>query len=105
VPFPFTDFSGSKQRPALIVSPDSLNFVRPDVLLAAITSQVPAMLAPDEIAIPTADLMSAGLPKPSIIRTSKLISIHQGLIRRRIGRLPAPTLQSVLSQLQGLFKV
>lgn len=104
VPFPFTDLSGVKQRPALVVSPDSLNGTRPDVLLVAITSQVPATLAPDEVAIPAADLQPAGLPKPSIVRTSKLIAIHQGLIRKSIGQMPAPTLQQVLAQLQTLFQ-
>ena len=47
VPFPFTDFSSSKQRPALVVSADGLNATRDDVLVAAITSQVPAVLAVD----------------------------------------------------------
>lgn len=104
VPFPFTDLSGSKQRPASVVSPDSLNATRPDVLLAAITSQIPTTLATDEIAIPTAGLVAAGLPKSSIIRTSKLVSIHQGLIRKRIGSVPPPTLHRVLLQIQGLFR-
>jgi mRNA-degrading endonuclease toxin of MazEF toxin-antitoxin module len=39
VPFPFSDLSTTKQRPALVISPDHLNVVRDDVLLAAITSQ------------------------------------------------------------------
>jgi len=104
VPFPFTDFSGSKQRPALVVSPDSLNAARPDVLLAAITSQVPAVLDADEIPIPSSDLALAGLPKSSIVRTSKLISIHQALIRKRLGKVSQITLQQVLAQIQGMFQ-
>lgn len=104
VPFPFTDFSGSKQRPALVVSPNSLNAIRPDVLLAAITSQIPVALETDEIPVPTADLVLGGLPKPSIVRTSKLVSIHQGLIRKRLGSVSQPTLQRVLTQIQSMFQ-
>jgi mRNA interferase MazF len=104
VPFPFTDLSGAKQRPALVISPDSLNATCPDVVLVAITSQIPATLSPDELAIPAADLAAAGLPKPSIVRLSKLITIHQGLIRKPIGQMPAPTLRRILTQLQALFQ-
>ena len=45
VPFPFTDLSSAKQRPALVVSADAFNVTRDDVLAAAITSQVPSTLA------------------------------------------------------------
>jgi mRNA interferase MazF len=48
VPFPFTDLTSAKQRPALVVSADAFNSTRDDVLVAAITSQVPAQLAADE---------------------------------------------------------
>jgi len=44
VPFPFTDLSATKQRPALVLSPERLNKIRPDLVLAAITSQVSAAL-------------------------------------------------------------
>jgi mRNA interferase MazF len=39
VPFPFTDLSSAKRRPALIVSPDSYNTGK-DVVIAYITSQI-----------------------------------------------------------------
>ncbi|MGH7968337.1 MAG: type II toxin-antitoxin system PemK/MazF family toxin, partial [Limisphaerales bacterium] len=56
VPFPFTNLSSTKQRPALVVSADAFNAVRDDVLVAAITSQVPVTLAEDEFMIPAGDL-------------------------------------------------
>src|SRR5438132_13678263 len=40
VPFPFTDLSATKQRPALVLSPERLNKIRRDLVLAAITSQL-----------------------------------------------------------------
>ena len=39
VPFPFTDFSTLKQRPALVISSNTFNNSREDVILVAITSQ------------------------------------------------------------------
>jgi mRNA interferase MazF len=65
VPFPFTDLSSAKQQPALVVSADAFNLTREDVLVAAITSQVPAQRAADEFMIPPDELAACGLPKPT----------------------------------------
>lgn len=40
VPFPFTDQSGTKQRPAVVLSGAAYNQDHPDVILAPITSQI-----------------------------------------------------------------
>ena len=103
VPFPFTDLSSAKQRPALVISADSFNAVRSDVLVAAITSQLPATLEADEFLIPSNELALCGLPKPSLVRLTKLVSLHQQLVVKRIGTLPAPTLAEVLNRLRQLF--
>src|SRR5436309_2573342 len=96
VPFPFTDLTGSKQRPAIIVSSYAFNAGHSDVLLVAVTSQMPATLSADEIAIPPADLRSCGLLKPSLVKTAKLITIHQALIRKSIGQTPPVVLKTIL---------
>ena len=95
VPFPFTDLSAAKQRPALVISPDRLNDARPDLVVLAITSQIPAMLGEDEVRLPDAELASCGLPKPFIVRLGKIFTIHQGLIRKKLGRLPQRTLEEI----------
>lgn len=103
VPFPFTDLSSSKQRPALVISADAFNTIRDDVLVAAITSQIPAPLAADEFMIPGSELTACGLPKPSVLKLSKLVAVHHQLVIKRIGVLPAPTLAQVLVQFRQLF--
>ena len=40
VRFPFTDQSGGKQRPAVVVSNAAYNQARPDAILIAVTSRV-----------------------------------------------------------------
>src|SRR3989344_3674001 len=40
LPFPFTDFSTAKQRPALIISSNRWNSSGDDVIVAAITSKI-----------------------------------------------------------------
>ena len=103
VPFPFTDLSSAKQRPALVISADAFNSTRDDVLVAAITSQIPATLAADEFMIPAGELAACGLPKPSVLRLSKLVALHRQLVIKRIGALPAPTLAQVMTELRQLF--
>ena len=99
VPFPFTDLSAVKQRPALILSPKRLNNVRTDLIVAAISSQIPNAIGEDEILLSDADQRTAGLPRVSIIKLGKIFTIHQGLIRKKLGRVPDSTLASVLHKL------
>ena len=40
VPFPFSDQTGIKKRPAIVVSSDAYQRERPEVVLMAVTSQV-----------------------------------------------------------------
>jgi len=39
VPFPFTDQSASKRRPAVVISKRAYNRARPDIVVMAVTSQ------------------------------------------------------------------
>lgn len=103
VPFPFTDLSSAKQQPALVISPDAFNAVREDVLAAAITSQIPATLAADEFLIPANALRACGLPKRSLVKITKMVSLHRQLVVKRIGALPAPVLAQVIAALRKLF--
>ena len=103
VPFPFTDLTATKQRPALVISPDRLNGARGDVVLLAITSQVPAVLGEDELPIAGADLTGSGLLKPSVVKVAKIVTIHQDLVRRKIGALSPALLQRIQLQFRQLF--
>ena len=95
IPFPFTDLTTTKQRPALVLSSDSYNQSHPDVIAAAITSKIPGQLKADEFLISESDLNTAGLPKPSIIRLGKVVTIDQRLIRRKLGQLSPDAIRKI----------
>lgn len=82
VPFPFTDQSGIKQRPAVVLSSSQYNQNRLDIILAPITSQI--SLAIDEIRL--ANWKSAGLLKPSVVKPV-IASFDITLVRRKLGAL------------------
>jgi len=84
VPFPFTDQSAGKRRPALVIS-DSANFNHRTghSVLAMITS---SRQSPWQLDVPIGNLESTGLPAPSMVRM-KLFTMDHRLILRKTGRL------------------
>jgi mRNA interferase MazF len=82
VPFPFTDQSGTKQRPAVVLSGSQYNQTHLDIILAPITSQISQAI--DEIRV--ANWKSAGLLKPSVVKPV-IASFDTTLVRRELGRL------------------
>lgn len=103
VPFPFTDLRTAKQRPAVVVSAEWFNDSHSDCVLVAITSQIPATIARDEMLLADTDLHSAGLPKTSLIRCGKVVTLQQALIRKRLGVLPPTTLRAVLDGVRSIL--
>lgn len=103
VPFPFTDLSAVRRRPALVVSPDRLHQHSEDVILVAITSQVPPSLGEFEIPLTSRDMALGHLPKPSVVKLSKIFTAHRGLIVKRGGRLQKESLTKILARLRQLF--
>jgi mRNA interferase MazF len=86
VPFPFTDQSGTKKRPAAVVSSASYNASRRDIVIMAITSQVRQPLAFGEAMV--SDWQAAGLIKQSVLKPV-FTTIEQHLVIRTMGRLSA----------------
>lgn len=101
VPFPFTDLSGRKRRPALVVSPDG--FHGEDLILCAITSRVPATSSAWEVVLEVQDMADEALPKKSVIKTGKLFTMHKALIAARYGAVKERKLREVLDGLGRLF--
>ena len=66
VPFPFTNQTASKQRPAVVVSGRAYNAARPDIVIMAITSQLHPIGTPGDVWI--AEWRTANLLKPSGIK-------------------------------------
>ncbi len=66
VPFPFTDQSATKRRPAVVISSQVYHRVRPDLIIMAVTSQRPTTGSVGEVDV--RDWREAGLLKPSVIK-------------------------------------
>ena len=66
VPFPFSDLSTTKVRPAVVVSGSLYHTTEPDLILAAITSRVAAAGGPLDYVL--RDWQAAGLRYPSAVK-------------------------------------
>ncbi len=86
VPFPYTDQSGVKRRPAVVVNSPLYAAMRPDLVVFAITSRVPAVLSPLEVGL--ADWRSAGLARPSVVKPVAL-TVERSVVMQRLGRYSA----------------
>ena len=86
--FPFTDLTGVKRRPALVVSRD--NDRRTDLIVCFITSVVRG--GPDTASI--AATPGTGLKVPSVVRFDKLATLDRAVIAGKIGEAPVSWLQT-----------
>lgn len=93
ITFPFTDLSGSKLRPAVVLveSPD-------DITVCFITSQLSWQEPTDVMLQPT---IENSLKKPSLIRISKLATLDKALAKGLLGNLS----QTELSELNNKLKL
>ena len=99
-PFPCTDLSGQKTRPALVVSRSDRS--GSDVLLAFITSNSGGTLLPSDLLIETshADFLQTGLKRSSVIRLDKIVTVETSIILGELGELSTTLLQDVDAKLR-----
>ncbi|MEO0520192.1 MAG: type II toxin-antitoxin system PemK/MazF family toxin [Cyanobacteria bacterium P01_A01_bin.116] len=86
VPFPFTDLSQTKLRPAVVLWADSKG---QDVTLCFISSQNIDRLTANEFEIAATDpqFSMTGLKVTSKVRVTRVVTLERRLLQRRLGRL------------------
>jgi mRNA interferase MazF len=100
VPFPFTDQSGIKKRPAVVVSSARYHTHRRDFVIMAITSQLRPQPAFGEFTV--VEWKKAGLIAPSAVKPV-LTTIEKQLVFRRLGQLQAADIRSLRASLEQIL--
>ncbi len=87
VRYPFTDLSGLKVRPAIVLTPDSLLTMIEDVTCLFISSVVPEKLLPTDMILEMShpSFSQTGLKYRSILRAHKLAVLEKTLVLRKLG--------------------
>lgn len=99
VPFPFTDSTAVKRRPALVLSAEQFQDRIGHLVLAMITSRENRGWPLD---VEISDLKSAGLSHPSVVRM-KLFTLDERFVLRRAGRLGLADRGAVQRSLKSLL--
>ena len=95
---PFSDASGWKVRPALVVQNDQRNAMLAETIVALITKNLKYVATdPTQLFIDlnTPDGKASGLNQDSAVKCGKLFTISEGLIHKRIGVLSVGLMKQV----------
>src|SRR5208282_4528606 len=93
VDYPFSDRTGSKVRPALVVQADALNHRITDTILASIsrsTHRASATQLLIDISMPEGG--GTGLRQNSMIQCENLLTYDQRLVITKVGQISGPLL-------------
>jgi len=97
VPFPFSDLSTTKTRPAVVISSATYHRTEPDLVLAAVTSQVDRANGPCDYVL--ADWQAAGLRFPSALKPD-IFTLEPSRVLHRVGSLSRSDLAHVDDRLR-----
>jgi mRNA interferase MazF len=91
IPFPFTDLSDSKKRPAFVVA----DLIGDDIIVCQITSK--SKSDPFSLPLSTHDFISGGLPVDSFIRPNKIFTADKNIILSVAGHLSQNKINDTLN--------
>ena len=103
MPFPFSDLSGQKARPVLILSNDAYNQQSADVVVCGLTTNLSP--APYSIIIEVTDVEQPGtLRHKSKIKADTIASLEQRILIKQIARLKLPVFRRVIAEIEDLIR-
>lgn len=103
VPFPFTDLTSIKKRPAFVLSGNSYNAKGNDYILCGITSQPFRGIGHGDFVL--TNLNDTGLLKPSVIRVGRIGTFHESTIVKKIGVINKEVRYEIQGNLLNIFEM
>ena len=97
VPFPFSDQSGRKVRPVIVVSNNEFNKYSDDVIVIGVTSNI--LKDKYTISLTNNNLDEGKLLTNCIIKVENLLKLDKELILKKIGRINKETLKEIIDKL------
>ena len=101
VPFPYTDLSGSKKRPALVISSNEFNNKNDDVICCLITSNLQDRQY--AIDITTKDMENGYLEFESKIKPYRLFTVNKKLAYKILGKLDISKSRLVIDEIDKII--
>lgn len=101
MPFPFTDLTSKKIRPAVVISNERFNQKGRDIILIAISTKkgIPALSLP----LRQPDLASGTLQKDCFVRMQNIFTLEKRLVIKTVAQVQPALLERVLERVHGFF--
>ena len=97
IPFPFSDLSSSKKRPAFVIKD-----LGQDIILCQISSQ--AFISSFSVIITTKDFLKGELPVSSVIHPQRIFTADKNIIIKKKGTLKKECTDSIIENIhKALF--
>jgi mRNA interferase MazF len=104
--YPFTDLSGAKVRPAVVISPTTYNQSNQDAVFVLITTNTARRSLYDLIIQQThLEFQLTGLRYDSAVRTDKIFALNQKLVVKTIGRIGVTLQKEIEKQLRAFLEL
>ncbi len=101
--YPFSDLSGSKKRPVLILSKNEFNKKSDDIICCAITTNLSYGI--DNVGLNNKDLENGNLEFESIIKPYNLFYISKNLIYKKLGKLNSEKFSEVYNKIINIISL
>ena len=103
VPFPFSDQSGRKVRPVIVLSNDEFNEHSQDIIAIGITSNI----SKDKytLDLDNKDLKEGKLMTKCVIKVENILRLDKSLIIKKIGKIKEEKLDKVIKILNEIIEV
>ena len=98
VPFPFSELTYAKKRPALILASIP---ARDELICMMLTS---SKLIDQSVDIPIDSLDGTGLPKPTVARTSRLFTLKGSMVVKRLGQINDSAYAEIVNRIIQIIK-
>lgn len=99
IPFPYTDLTANKLRPAVIISNHS-NQSKDDVICCLITSKKPDY----GINIQNNNLEQGKLPFTSWIKPNRIFTVHKKIIQKKVSQINSTLHKEMLNEITSFLK-
>jgi mRNA interferase MazF len=102
IPFPYTDLTGAKLRPALVIFEGKL-----DLIVASITSKMLNLIPEVDVLISAQDpgFSKTGLKVTSVLKLTKISTVHKDLAEGILGELEGDLKDEANQKLKRIFEI
>jgi len=102
IPFPFTELTSTKLRPALVLIEGEA-----DCVVAFISSKIPAQPSPTEILVSEdhEEFSGTGLKRTSVVRLDKVATVSKSLMLGEIGEIGETLRREINRKLRGAYQL